>query len=695
VTPYPHVTPSRADSFGAEHLLKRLSSFIDGVWMNYFRLLKPLWGKKNLRKQKGQNVEWIPNKDLVREIEGPDTIEGYFDAEYISKKNADGYNVYYFPNGPSRVPEGKKFISGKDIDTWNFVFVDMDLKDKVYETKEAFLAEVEKFAVPPTKVVSSGNGIHVYWRVTDLDRETYMLLQMMLIQHFRTDESVWTPLQLMRWPESLNTKDPENFKQVEVLPNLSTGAAYHVGDLWPCLPDITTDNKHRIQLHIAKLMGIHTVDVGKTDVLIDELPPRFEDLMEQDEYVRELFEKPKETYGDRSAADMALTNILFSYDLSREEALQVMYNCEKARERTGQHRTSYAANLVDKVYGDRSEHAALSVKEIRERGDVTDLGELVNGPDYMDCLGFRWRKKQIFGLIAPPGGGKTSKTLKMFKEFIERNPHNDDIFLFFSLEMPAGQILERWDKLTAGNPAAQERLHIATNWTPDGKRRYINLQDIVEIAKHTTHRTGKKVGAIAIDHLGMLNTTIDTRRSPNFGFSEASSMSRYKRTISLDVKQLCLSLAEVAQTIDCFLIIQSQTTKEKAGSGDKPLEMNAAYGAAAFEWICDYVVTCWQPLLRVYDRTPLRVLAWRYAKIREIRPDDPIQRGQACLVHYDGHNGDMRRLTGDEYAEAQNWLAEIEIMLKEASKKGGQMQVSYANSPDFKKMQMILGAKQA
>jgi hypothetical protein len=661
----------------------------------YFRLIKPVWGKPKLKKQKGDQVEWLDNPDFVREIDGQDVHEGYFSPSFIEKKNAEGYNVYYFPNGPSRVPEGTKFISGKHIDVWNYVFVDMDLKDNIYETKEAFLAEVEKFPVPPTKVVSSGNGIHVYWRVTDLDRETYMLLQFMLIQHFRTDESVWTPLQLMRWPESLNTKDAANFKQVEVLPNLSTGKTYKVGDLWPNLPDITTEHKHKIQLHIAKLMGIHTVDVGKPDVLVDELPPRFEDLMEQDDYVRGLFESPEETYGDRSKADMALANLLFSYDLSREEAMQVLYNCEKARERTGQHRTSYAANLVDKVYGDRSDQAALSVKEMRERGDVTDLGDLINGPEYMDCLGFRWRKKQVFGLIAPPGGGKTSKTLKMIKEFIDRNPDNDDLFLFYSLEMPAGQILERWDKLTAGNAAAQERLHIATNWTPEGKRRYINLQDIVEIAKHTMHRTGKKIGAIAIDHLAMINPVIDTRRSPNFGFSEASSMSRYKRTINLDIKQLCLSLAELAQTLDCFLIIQSQTTKEKAGHGDKPLEMNAAYGAAAFEWICDYVVTCWQPLLRVYDQTPLRLLAWRYAKIREIRPDDPVQRGQACLVHYDGHTGDMRRLTGDEYTEAQNWLAQVEEMLKEASKKGGQHSVNYANSPDFKKMSMILGAKRA
>lgn len=663
--------------------------------MNYFRLIKPNWGKKQLPKHRGNNTEWVDNPDFIREIPGPNTFEGPLDLEFVNKKNLEGYNVYYFPNHPSKPLEGKKYLQGQDIDVYQWVFVDMDLKDKVYASKEEFLAVIEQFPLQPSKVVTSGNGVHVYWQISDLDRDSYMALQFMLIQHFKTDDSVWTPLQLMRWPGSLNTKDPENFKKVEIVPNLSSGLVYSIADIFPLLPEVTKEHIHKMQLHVAKLEGVYVVDLDKPDAMVDELPTKFEDLMKQDDYIAGLFNDPKGSYGDRSKADMALVNHLFTQGFSREEALQVIFNSEKSRSKSGHDRARYAAETVAKVYGDRSVHAALSVKELRESGQVMDLGEAVNGPEFMDCLEFHWRKKQILGLIAPPGGGKTSVTLKIFKEFIDRNPHNDDIFLFFSLEMPAGQILDRWSKLTSSNPQAEERLHIATNWTPDGKRRHVNLQDIILIAEDTMKRTGKKIGAIVIDHLAMVNPTIDTRRKPNFGFSEASSMSRYKTSVNLDVKQLCLSLAEVAQTLDCFVIIQSQTTKEKAGAGDKPLEMNAAYGAAAFEWICDYVITCWQPLLSVYDQTPLRVLAWQYAKIREVRQGDKVQRGQRCLVVYEMATGDMRSLTQEEYAEAQLWLGKVKELREQAAKKGGHMDLSYSNSPEFRRMELILGAKRA
>ena len=52
--------------------------------------------------------------------------EGEFSAEEIANKNNQGYNIYYFPNYPSLYQGGN--VSGCQIDTFKWVFVDFDLK---------------------------------------------------------------------------------------------------------------------------------------------------------------------------------------------------------------------------------------------------------------------------------------------------------------------------------------------------------------------------------------------------------------------------------------------------------------------------------------------------------------------------------------------------------------------------------------
>src|SRR5690606_36584186 len=125
----------------------------------YFRLIKPDWGKREI----GRGDKKTPNPDFVREIKGPDVIgDASFDEAYLERKNPEGFNLYFFPNHPSN-PSQDRFFSGKDIDTFNFVFVDMDLKDGKYADKGAFLEKVlVEFPVKPSLVVDSGNGIHAY-----------------------------------------------------------------------------------------------------------------------------------------------------------------------------------------------------------------------------------------------------------------------------------------------------------------------------------------------------------------------------------------------------------------------------------------------------------------------------------------------------------------------------------------------------
>src|ERR1700733_12566906 len=99
------------------------------------------------------------------------TIEGEFSDAEIHKYNADGYNVYCFVNHPSS--EFSSPISGADIDVFNMCFVDFDLKDQKYPSKDAFIQAVGDYGITPSKVIDSGNGVHCYWKVTNLDAMSY------------------------------------------------------------------------------------------------------------------------------------------------------------------------------------------------------------------------------------------------------------------------------------------------------------------------------------------------------------------------------------------------------------------------------------------------------------------------------------------------------------------------------------------
>ena len=253
----------------------------------FYRLIKPMWGREKIFK----NGQWSKNPDLLKSIKGPDIYEGCFDSEIIEEKNLEGFNTYWFPNHPSTnvYDEDTKYLSGKLIDIFEWVFVDMDLKDKVYENKEKFYEKLKEFSLKPNMVVDSGNGVHAYWRVTDLTRETYLSLQFGLINHFKTDSSIWTVLQLMRVPGSLNTKDSKNFKLVTVKEDLH-GENFYTSDQLSELLEIEPEQLEKAQNHLNKLDGITSINLGE-DVNLDELPDNFLQLLYSNERIYQLFKK--------------------------------------------------------------------------------------------------------------------------------------------------------------------------------------------------------------------------------------------------------------------------------------------------------------------------------------------------------------------------------------------------------------------
>lgn len=659
-----------------------------------FRLIKPAWGKRTLGKKRKHNPKF------VRDIKGPDILEGDekdFSNEFLAEKNREGYNIYFFPNGPSRyMPEGA-WLGGRDVDEFNYVYVDMDLKDKVYKSKKDFINTVKKFPLKPTWALDSGNGIHIYWAVKDLDREVFMGIQKMLIRYFDTDDSVWTPLQLMRFPGFYNTKVEDDFKMAEYVEDLFSDNSYTVDDFMEVLPGVTDEDLSDIQRHIDKLDGKNSVEID--EAITDGLPAKFLKLMEKEDYIREIFEHPEKTHGDRSKGDMALANFLCMNDFSREEALSVMLQTKKAQSRNGHSRFNYANDTLDKAYRDNTEYAAPNIQELIDNPcPESDLGDLVNGPFFLDCLEERWRKKQMLGIVAGAGVGKTSFTLKVFRELIRNNPTNDDIFFFFSLEMTSGEILKRWKKLTREDSKDYNRLYVIDNnfFAKQGDDLGPNLQKIYQIVRDTVKRTGKKAGVVAIDHLDVVEGDVDMKIKPNFN----ARMSKYveksigKDIVLLNKDGLCQKFKYMAQMLDCFLILQSQTTKEKDGGGDLPIGKNAAFGTSKFEWYSDFVIGVWRPLNRVLDqckKTGLFVTAFQYNKMREQKPDkDKILIGQQCMIKFVPEYEDFVDLTESEKQKADE-LLEVANKLRQIEEK--KQSVKYTRAP-IQRLRKIVKEKQ-
>lgn len=640
----------------------------------FYRLIKPLWGQDRIYK----DGKWVKNPDMVKIIKGPNIIEGCFDEEFLAKKNKIGYNIYWFPNHPSSnvYTEEKKYLNGRDVDVFKYVFVDMDLKDGVYKTKEDFLENLKKFPLKPTMTVNSGNGVHAYWAISDLDRDTYCYMQMGLIEYFQTDPSIYTVLQLMRYPGYKNTKKHDKFKEVTLYDELCSGSEYTCEQLLQPLYNISEEGQNAVQRHLDKLDGKISVQIDE-DVNLDELPDKFVDLLEKDQKIYDLFHRPVETYGDRSGADLALANMLFRRGFNIKEAVKVIGNSKKAIAK-GIYRFEYARATVERAYKDNQEPKFTFVTADQVELEVeSEETKYTNGPEFFDCLETRWQKGDILGLIAHTGVGKTTIALKIIKDMIQNNPDNDDLYVFFSLEMAAKKIIARWLKLVGKKSKLTSRLIVISNLNDDRTSKEINLQDIVAFCDTIRQQTGKDIGAVAIDHLQEIRPLIDMRRKPTFGAeSEISSSGRRQKVLS-DIT-LCKQLRPLVNALSTFLIVLNQTTKERGGEGDIPLGVSAAYGSSNFEKICDYIITCWQPLRRVYHLTDLRVLAWQYAKIREQGPNDAVTVYRRNLLRYDGATGELDFLQEGDQDTFNEMIQQAEEARKNDEKK---VSKGYHNSP--------------
>lgn len=551
-------------------------------------------------------------------------LEGEFKLDDIHRYNKMGYNIYYLPNYPSSYTSGKS-VDGSMVDTFSYVFVDCDLKDGLYESKDAFLEALGSIDILPTKIVDSGNGIHAYWRISNLDAMSYLRFQRRLLRTLHTDEAVGQLFQLMRLPGTINTKLKDT--PVDCVLLGETDSVYTSEQLDKLLPPITMADEAYCKQHYDKTYGLNQDQYN----ISDEMPPKFGKLLRDNLEVKELWAGNTD---DRSKNDYRLGHIMFANGFTKEEAASVLVNSSKALTRSPVHRTSYATNIIDKIWTfelapDKEKlELSSSVREILQRSNGELEGKRFPSWSYIDNTEAGFRLGHVMGLVAGSGVGKTAMALNLFLGFVASNPEYDHFFC--PLEQTDKEIASRWNKMCGDNPNLHSKVHIISNYDEAGKFRDLSLDDLKSYILKFKESTGKKIGCVVIDHIGILCN------NNKLGQDEG-------------VKQISKAMKSFAIETDTFLIMQSQTSREKAGIGDLELNKDAAFGTSVFENFCDYLVTLWQPLKRVYAQGAPTIMAFKFCKIRHKKQGvDKILEDVPYTLFFNPETQLLRELSQDE-----------------------------------------------
>lgn len=572
--------------------------------------------------------EWLPKSE-----ECPNESVQTPDLKEVLRLNDLGMNAYFYPNYPSKEPNG--WVKSADIDKFEWVFVDMDLKEKVYASKEEFLKVID---IEPSHIVDSGNGIHVYWRTTDLDAMSFLRLQRRLARHYKTDLAVSKIKQLMRLEGTVNTKNPDAFKLCERI--YETEAVYTAEQLDSLLPPISIEDEAYCKAHYEKSYAI------KSSITVDDkLPAKFGKLLRDSKEAKEIWNGNVE---DRSVADYRLGHLMSAAGFTKAEAMSVLVNSQKALSRAPVHRISYAENIVEKVWGHEEEPQKLSLSLSRSVKDIlaspVNILEGTRFPcwKYLDDTEYGFRLGHVIGLVAGVGVGKTSMALNMFMGFVKLNPNF--VHFFVPLEQPVEEIAKRWRKMCGGDTSLYDKVQLISNYDDDGSYRNLSLDEIKNYIIEFQKQTGKKAGACVIDHLAVLKMKGENGENQR-------------------IVDICHSLKSFAIQTNTLLVMQSQAPREKAGIGDLELDKDAAYGSMFFEAYTDYLITIWQPLKRCYAEGAPLVTAYKFSKIRHKNADrDNIKEDVRRILIFDTETEHFRQLT-------QNEVESFKFFLKKATDK--------------------------
>ncbi|MED4781002.1 hypothetical protein [Brevibacillus choshinensis] len=156
---------------------------------------------------------------------GKKTKTDVFNCENLSKAIEEEMlftgcsSVFFTVNSPNRMIMETCVTSNKHVSEGGYInaqFVDIDAPkdirhsaEKVSEFKKKKAREIMSFSLQPSIVVSTKNGYHVYWLLSNGNCEMFKYIQMQLVETFDGDANCINEARTLRVPYFSHKKDPK------------------------------------------------------------------------------------------------------------------------------------------------------------------------------------------------------------------------------------------------------------------------------------------------------------------------------------------------------------------------------------------------------------------------------------------------------------------------------------------------------
>lgn len=322
-------------------------------------------------KQKNLLKDWFSQSEgyvEFRLIRGEDAEQRFIAVEDVNDKLLEGlikkgkeeqFNVYY---GVTT----RKTKSGKEADVFHIpgLWLDIDPKHATYEKP---MQIVDSLPTPPTAKVSSGNGIHAYFKFNEpfevVDDNAFKFIKELSLKlhTFAKADNTADLARLLRVPNSMNVKNLMDVKLCSLVE--FTGATYSL-DSFTYLDDVeiqeVSKRTEKIEIHEA------------TPISIDDLKASY--------YLKKLIVEGPQPDEDRSGKIFRVVIELLEANHTNEEIAFVLVNDkwaigEKISDRPKAAQLDFVAGVIR------------NAKKALEKGQgEKDIENLIDSMESNECL---------------------------------------------------------------------------------------------------------------------------------------------------------------------------------------------------------------------------------------------------------------------------------------------------------------------
>ena len=203
---------------------------------------------------------------------------------------------------------------------------------------------------------------------------------------------------------------------------------------------------------------------------------------------------------------------------------------------------------------------------------------------------------EVCTIIAKSGAGKSAVLQNVLRNIAR---HQETVSLFLSLEQPTPQVFERYAQLATGEAGEEieaswaEREEAITAAVTDELgpnaltcgRSALKFEQLSQALEAAEDRIGRRVDVLAVDYLGLIDT------------------SDLERTLYGQVSRAAREMKNLAKQREIAIITLCQVSRAGGDDGSQRLTINSARESGAIEESADFLLGLYRPDLHAEDRS--------------------------------------------------------------------------------------------